>query len=339
MGAGFKKILLMCTACLWACCAVAQDVQYTQQYANRLYLNPAFAGLDHSWSVGLSHRKQWPALNGSFITNALAADLRIPDSKSAISLLLQQDRAGVGGLKKLQAGLGYAYHTNISDSWAMSAGLQASITRLNLDYDNLVFGDQLSDNGMVALTSAEVNEFEPNTYADFTVGGLVYSDQVWAGITAAHLNQPTYKLGQESELPIRFTAIAGYKFYARSYEEQGRLFELSFTPTATFIDQQSSKRLDIGLYTKYTPLTLGFIYKGVPVVGGTNQDQSLSVIAGLDLTHFRVGFSHEVGLKGLSREVGGTNEVTLVFERADINNLFRSRLKNKINRGIVCPAF
>ncbi|TPE45542.1 PorP/SprF family type IX secretion system membrane protein [Pontibacter mangrovi] len=339
MGAGFKKIFLVYTGLLWTSFALAQDVQYTQQFANRLYLNPAFAGLDHSWSVGLSHRKQWPALNGSFVTNALAADLRLLDSKSAISLLLQQDRAGVGGLKKLQASMGYAYHTNITDNWAISAGLQASMAYLNLDYDNLVFGDQLSDNGMVSVTSAEANQFSPNTYVDFTVGGLAYSKQFWAGLTVAHLNKPTYQLAEETELPMRFTAMAGYKFYARSYEEQGQLFELSFTPTATFIHQQSSKRLDLGLYTKYTPLTLGIIYKGVPVVGGTNQDQSLSVIAGLQLRQLQVGFSHDAGLKGLSREAGGTNEISVVFESAAINNIFNSRPKNKINRGIVCPAF
>ena len=339
MAAGLKKIWLVCMASLVAAFAVAQDVQHTQQYANRLFLNPAFAGLDHNWNVGVSHRRQWPTLNGAFITNSLGAAFRIPDSKSAISLQLQQDRAGVGGLKKLQAGLGYAYHTNVSDSWALSAGLQASLARLSLDYDNLVFGDQLSDNGQIAVRSAEVNEFIPNTYVDFTVGGLAYSSQAWLGLTVAHLNQPSYQLSQEEKLPLRFTAVAGYKFYARSYEEQGQLFELSFTPAVTFIHQQSSKRLDAGLYTKYTPVTFGIIYKGVPFVGGTNQDQSVSVMAGLQLQRFRVGFSHDVGLKGLSREMGGTNEVSLIFERSDFNNLFRSRLDNKINRSIVCPAF
>lgn len=339
MGRGLKKLFLLYIACLSACCAAAQDVQYTQQYANRLYLNPAFAGINSGWSVALSHRKQWPALNGSFITNSLAAYLRIPDSKSAISLLLQQDRAGIGGLQKLQGSLAYAYHTNISSSWSASAGLQASVASLRVNYGNLVFGDQLSDNGMVAVTSAEVNQFQPNTYVDFTVGGLVYSDQFWAGLTAAHLNKPSYGFGEQTELPLRFTAIAGYKFYARSYVEQGNLFELSFSPTATYIHQQSSKRLDLGLYTNYTPLTLGFIYKGVPVIGGTNQDQSLSVIAGLQLKQLKVGFSHDVGLKGLSREVGGTNEISLIFERRAINNLFRSRLSDKFNRNIVCPAF
>ncbi|WP_229802089.1 PorP/SprF family type IX secretion system membrane protein [Pontibacter akesuensis] len=333
------KIFLLYLFCLWAGLARAQDVPYTQQYANRLYLNPAFAGLGNSWSVALSHRRQWPTLNGSFITNSLSADFRLPNTKSAISFLAQQDRAGVGGLKKIQAGLGYAYHTNINENWALSAGLQASIASQRIDLDNLVFGDQLSDNGAVALTSAEANRFEPNTYIDFTVGGLFYGEQAWVGLTAAHLNKPAYGLGQQTELPLRFTAIAGYKFYARAYEEQGRLFELSFTPTASYTHQQNAKRLDVGLYTKYTPLTFALIYKGVPVTGGTNRDQSLSILAGLQLNQFKVGFSHDIGLKGISREAGGANEISLIFESDDIKNLFKSRLRHKLNRNIVCPAF
>lgn len=339
MAAQSKKFLLLGLLCLWAGVAAAQDIPFTQQYANRLYLNPAFAGLDDSWSVALSHRRQWPALNGSFITNSLSADYRLRNTKSAISLLLQQDRAGVGGLKKLQAGLGYAYHTDLNDTWTLSLGLQASMARLSIDFDNLVFGDQLSDNGLVALESAEANRFEPVTYLDFTVGGLFYSDQFWSGLTVTHLNKPAYGLGEEQTLPMRFTAFAGYKFYARAYEQQGNVYELSFSPAATYTQQQNTKRLDVALYTKYTPVTFGLIYKGVPVTGGTIQDQSLSILAGLQLKQLKVGFSHDIGLKGLSKEVGGANEITLIFESDNLSNLFKSRLRHKLNRNIVCPAF
>lgn len=319
--------------------ALAQDVQFTQQYANRLYLNPAFAGLDRDWSVAFSYRKQWPALNGSFITNSLAADYRLPNTKSAISLLLQQDRAGVGGLQKLQASLGYAYHTNLNETWALSAGLQAALVNQDVNFDNLVFGDQLTDNGQAALTSAEANNFAPNSYLDFSVGALAYTGQFWVGLTAAHLNKPDYGLGEATALPISYTAITGYKFYARAYQQQGEVYELSFSPTLTYLHQQNAKRIDLGMYTKYTPLTLGLIYKGVPVVGGTNRDQSLSVVAGLQLKQFALGISHDVGLKGLSREAGGTTEISLVLEGTGINNLFKSRLRHKFNRNIVCPAF
>ncbi|WP_162054167.1 PorP/SprF family type IX secretion system membrane protein [Pontibacter pamirensis] len=336
---GLKKIFLLCGCCLWAFIAGAQDVQFTQQYANRIYLNPAFAGINSDWSIALAHRNQWPALNGSFITNQLAADYRLPDTKSAVSLLVQQDRAGVGGLQKWQLSGGYAYHTNLTEKWAMSAGLQASVASLRVNFDNLVFGDQLSDNGQVAVTSAEANSFKPSYYMDFTVGGLVYSDQFWAGLTAAHLNRPGYGFNQETELPVQFTAIMGYKFYAKSYEERGQLFELSFSPTATFIHQQNLNRLDLGIYTNYTPLTLGFIYRGIPVTGGTNQDQTLSIIAGLQLKNLKIGYSHDVGIQGFSEEAGGANEISLVFEPADLNNLFKGNSRRKLNRNIVCPAF
>ena len=336
---GFKKIFLLIGGCLWAAIAGAQDVQFTQQYANRLYLNPAFAGINDNWSVRLAHRNQWPALNGSFIANQIAADYRISDTKSAVSLLVQQDRAGVGGLQKWQLTGGYAYHTNLTEKWAMSAGLQASVASLRVNFGNLVFGDQLSDNGQVAVTSAEANRYEPNYYVDFTVGGLVYTDQFWAGLTAAHLNRPGYGFEEELELPIRYIAIAGYKFYAKSYEERGQLFELSFSPTATLTHQKNLTRLDLGLYTNYTPLTLGLIYRGIPVAGGTNQDQTLSIIAGLQLKNVKVGYSHDVGIQGFSKEAGGANEISLIFEPADLNNLFKGHLRRKLNRSIVCPAF
>ncbi|WP_242926266.1 PorP/SprF family type IX secretion system membrane protein [Pontibacter vulgaris] len=334
-----KKAICACLAYIWVFTTQAQDVQLTQQYANRIYLNPAFTGLGRQWSVGLAHRNQWPALNGSFRTNQLTADYSFAGTKSAIGLLLQQDKAGIGGLQKLQAGAIYAYHTNLSSKWAFSAGLQVTVASLRLNYDNLVFGDQLSDNGKVAVSSAEANTFEPTNYASFTAGGLLYSDNLWFSFAAAHLNKPAYGFGETTRLPIRFTATTGYKFYARNYTDQGRLFELSFTPSVTYTKQDFFSKTDIGLHTIYTPFTLGLIYKGVPVTGDANQDQALSVIAGLQLEQFKIGFSHDVGLAGFGKQAGGANEISLVFERNDLNKLFRNRSANKFNTGIVCPSF
>ncbi|WP_242921678.1 PorP/SprF family type IX secretion system membrane protein [Pontibacter liquoris] len=334
-----KALVLCCICCLASLSGFAQEATFTQQYANRLYDNPAFAGLNHSWSITAAHRNQWPALNGAFITNQLAGDYRLPDQKSAFSALLQQDKAGIGGLQKLQAALAYAYHTRLTDNWDMAAGLQASITSLRVNYDNLVFGDQLADNGMVAVTSAEANNFSPAHYVSFALGGLAFTDQFWVGVTAANLNKPAYGFGQNTKLPVRLTANVGYKFYARSYETQGRQFELSFSPTVSYLKQQNFSRAAIGLYTIFTPLSLGLVYKGVPLAGKANQDQVLGVIAGLQLEQFKIGFSHDVGLQGFSKQAGGANEISLTFERLNLNNLFRSRLGSKYNRNIVCPAF
>ncbi|TXK51346.1 type IX secretion system membrane protein PorP/SprF [Pontibacter qinzhouensis] len=334
-----KKVFLCCLVLWWSLTAAAQEVIFSQPYASRQYLNPAFTGLGHAWSASVVHRRQWPALNGSFITNQASADYRLPGTKSAFGMFVQQDRAGVGGLQKLQASAAYGYHTPLTGKWAFSAGLQASIASLRLNYDNLVFGDQLSDNGMVAVTSAEVSNFEPASYLSFATGGMLYTDQFWFGFTAANLNRPAYGFGQKTTLPLRFAATAGYKFYARSYQEQGRLFELSFIPTAAFIRDQNFSRANLGIYTIYTPLTLGLIYQGVPVITTTAQDQTLAMLVGLQLEQCNIGFSHAVGLKGFSTQAGGATEVTLRFTQVDFSKLLKNNNKNKLNRNNPWPAF
>ncbi|MBC5774590.1 PorP/SprF family type IX secretion system membrane protein [Pontibacter sp. KCTC 32443] len=332
-----KKWILYVIAFLWCFVATAQDVHYSQQYANRLYLNPAFAGLNHDWSVSISHRTQWPALNGAFLTNQVAADLLLPNTKSAISLLLLQDKAGIGGLQKLAASAGYAYHTPLTDRIALSAGLQATVASLSINFDNLVFGDQLSDNGQVAVTTAEANTFEPTQYISFATGALLYTNQLWLGLTAAHLNKPAYGFGEKTSLPMRFTVNTGYKFYVSSYQTNGGEAEFSITPTATFTHQKNFNWLSAGLYTNYTPVSLGLLYKGVPVTGDQNQEQALAVIAGLQLNQVKVGFSHDVGISDFSRQSGGATEISIVFERLGTDKVFRSRSRSKISRRIICP--
>lgn len=334
-----RKWYLFLICSFYCAGATAQDIHFTQQYANRLWLNPAFAGLNHNWSITAAHRNQWPTLNGSFITNQLAADYSFPDRKSAIAITLQQDRAGIGGLQKLLASAGYAYHTGITDKISFSAGLQASVASLRVNYENLVFGDQLSDNGMIALNSAEANNFEPTTYGSVTAGGLIFTNQLWLSLTAAHLNKPSYGFEETTRLPIRYTANAGYKFYIASYETNNRIMEFSISPTITFVQQKDFSRVDAGIYTKYTPLTFGLVYKGVPVTGDANNDRALAVLAGLQLNQVEVGFSHDVGLAGLSKYNGGANEISLTFKDLSFNRPSKGNNRAKFNRSIFCPAF
>ena len=56
-------ICLLGTLSAWA-----QDPQFTQFYANPLYLNPAFAGTVRCPRAVLNYRNQWPALTGTFVT-------------------------------------------------------------------------------------------------------------------------------------------------------------------------------------------------------------------------------------------------------------------------------
>ncbi|MBK6904987.1 MAG: type IX secretion system membrane protein PorP/SprF [Saprospirales bacterium] len=64
----------------------AQDPHFSQFFANRVYLNPAYAGLDPGWTVTMNYRNQWfgipdgdiSTFNQSFRTYQVTADLQAP---------------------------------------------------------------------------------------------------------------------------------------------------------------------------------------------------------------------------------------------------------------------
>ena len=61
-----RKLLLLlttlCTTSIWHDLK-AQDPQFTQFYANPLYLNPAFAGTARCPRICMNYRNQWPNLS------------------------------------------------------------------------------------------------------------------------------------------------------------------------------------------------------------------------------------------------------------------------------------
>ena len=68
-----KRILILGLSFIGTYC-LAQDPQFTQFYANPLYLNPAFAGSTRCPRVGLNYRNQWPSLNKAYITESASYD-------------------------------------------------------------------------------------------------------------------------------------------------------------------------------------------------------------------------------------------------------------------------
>ena len=50
------------TALMISSLAFAQDAHFSQYYANPIYLNPAFAGLDRCPTVHTNYRNQYPEL-------------------------------------------------------------------------------------------------------------------------------------------------------------------------------------------------------------------------------------------------------------------------------------
>ncbi|MBC8085404.1 MAG: PorP/SprF family type IX secretion system membrane protein [Hymenobacter sp.] len=332
---------LLAGAMVWALPlpAAAQDLYFAQPYATRLHQNPAYAGLLDDASLTLSYRNQFPTLAGTFQTSQLAADYRLPDQRNAVGLLVNHDRTGGLGYTRFEVGGIYAYHTRLTKALAFSGGLRASYGNQRISYANLIFGDQLSEDGSTSLPTGEVVDFEPVSYVSVGTGLLLYTEQFWVAVAGQHLNQPDLGFRTQASLPLRLELSSGYKHYFVRSTSMQQEREISLTPTVHYVRQGGSERAEAGLYGTITPLTLGLVYRGVPLPGAPNPQQILTALAGLSFGSFRVGYAYDIGLSTLSADLGGAHEISLALRAFDSLDAAWRRLKRRNYPVAPCPAF
>ncbi len=175
----------------------AQDAQFTQFYANPLYLNPAFAGSERCPRICLNFRDEWPAIPGNFVTYSASFDRYVDALAGGIGLLVEQDRAGSGVVTTNNISAIYAYQLNISRKFAINAGFQATYHEKSIDQSKLNFGDMIDPIRGFVYTTGEQLTRRSVSVPDFSAGLLGYGQNVFFGASFDHLTQPDESFVQE----------------------------------------------------------------------------------------------------------------------------------------------
>ena len=139
-----RKCLLVLVLGLWGGLAKAQDPQFTQFYANSLYLSPSFAGAVKDSRLTASYRNQWTGLSNSFNTFNVAVDHYFYNLKSGFGLIAFRDVAGSLNLSNTLVGVLYSYNIPLNFEWYVRPGVGFYYDQRSIDYSNIVLGDQLS---------------------------------------------------------------------------------------------------------------------------------------------------------------------------------------------------
>lgn len=318
--------------------ALAQDPQFSQFYSAPIYLNPAFAGNTTQGRVVLNYRNQWPALPAKFVSYAASFDYNFADLNSGVALALQQDRAGSAGLRYTNAAIHYAYDLRITRSLAFKPGLYLSYTFRDINYNELVFGDQIIYDNNTSLSASQFTA-EPVRYPDVGTGFLFYTRNFWGGMAFHHVNRPNQSLiSQEARLPMRFSMHAGYNLALKKNVKNKEIS--SFTFVANFKSQGKWDQLDLGTYFRYKIVTSGLFYRGVPLFkrngfGYPNHD-ALVALLGVEYKDFSFGYTYDLTISRLVTDSGGAHEISLIYEFAS------DRAKRKSRRSrfkIPCAKF
>ena len=256
--------------------------------------------------------------------------------KSGFAIMGSRDQAGSGALSDNQLSLLYAYEIRLDRDLYLRPGVQFGQVFRNVNYNRLVFGDQLITSNNSSL---ETFPDRNTSYMDVSVGTVLYGKYFWAGIAAHHINRPDESLlgMDESLLPIRYSAQGGYRMPMNrrvgSRTASAVVYAFNYRMQANF-DQ-----LDIGFYYEFNPMIFGVWYRGLPLIKKNeyeviNQD-AIAIMLGYEYNDVKFGYSYDLTISPLLANTGGAHEVSLVYEFANPRN----KKYAKRRRVIPCAKF
>ncbi|MCX6181733.1 MAG: type IX secretion system membrane protein PorP/SprF [Bacteroidetes bacterium] len=321
-----KKTLLIWLGIAMLCSDVeAQDPQFSQFYANPLYLNPAFSGTKGCGRLNLNFRDQWPQLSGQFVTYSASYDQYSSAVNGGLGLLITSDNAGRGVLVTNRVGAIYSYIKNFHKDLTFSFALQADLEQKNLNSQTLILGDRYNPNDPNNLLPP--NEIIPTTsllYPDFSTGAMVYGKYFQAGMAVHHLLEPQQKYivsSTSSFLPRKYTAHIGVNIPLDKDGPKARRMNSYISPQVIFQQQKDFQELNLGLLVKKGPISGGVWYR---------TRDALIVSMAIQNNNFRVGYSYDVTLSNLSAASVGSHEIAIGYA-------FSCKPKKKIPRAMTCP--
>ena len=315
---------------------MAQDPQFSQFYANPLYLNPAFAGSVRCPRISMNYRNQWPGLNRTFITYSASYDQHVEAISGGLGLILMNDKAGNGTLSKTDIGAIYSYALNLSRNFTIRTALQANYVQERVDWDKLTFGDEIDPRFGYIYDTQEIRPNEKHSFVDFSGGVLAYSSKIYGGFAVHHFTEPdqAFIVEGSSPLPMKYTAHVGALIPTRgSSTYKGRLEGTFLSPNILYQQQQAFNQLNIGMYVIKTPLVGGLWYRGYFNGPKFISGDSFIALIGIQKELFKFGYSYDVTVSKLSNNVSaGSHEISFGMQ-------FECRPKKKRFKAISCPTF
>lgn len=309
-----------------------QRPQYTQYIFNNYLLNPAISGIENYTDIKVGYRKQWTGIENAPQTSFISAQWKFGDDylwRNALSLpekgddpmsrnYMQNYTASpshhgmgvtavfddVGPISRLDANVTYAYHLQVGGQMNLSVGVAAGLSRINLDINQLDFGDIKYD---PSVQNTIISQVKP----DLGLGVWLYGGRFFAGASVQQLlpqklrftSEPS-KYNTGKEVP-HFFVTAGYRIFVDD--------EISATPSVMF-KQVSPAPLSVDLNMKVA-------FKDRFWIGGSyRKNDSFSGMAGVNINKmFNLTYSYDFVTSELNNVSNGSHEIVLGIQ---LNNVY-----------------
>lgn len=338
-----KKIIIASILVMYTLVSWSQDHIYSQFYNSPNYLNPALNGqFEGDLRMSMVHRSQWTNLPGPLTYTTLSVDYNVPKFNGGIGLLATKSSEGTAYLNKINIAGIYSYSVQF-DNGILSFGLQAGMTTRQIDYDKLLFADQIDEStGIIpgGSTGASIPIYHNKYFFDMGAGTNLVFGNFMAGFAMQHLNKPNESFtGSNSTLPVRSNAYVSYKFPLGFNPDED---SPAIIPSVVFYKQGQSQSVSAGFQYKLRNINAGLWYRG-----DNHHGDAFVVSVILDVfvrrdyyDKIRVGASHDATTSQLSYgKTAGTTELALNYETTFEGRGSRNRGYDRGNYGNRCYDF
>lgn len=310
-------------------------MHFTQFYSSPLYLNPAFTGAGVCSRLSATYRNQWPGISKTYKSYLFSADHYIQKYNVGVGLLFGNDEAGTGELKTTIINPSFAYEAKLGRKLAMRVGFQPGVGIRSINFNNLLFGDQIARGGNVSTLETPT---QSKAYFDVGTGVLLYTSKYWGGASFFHLNKPNESLmeNEDALLPIKYTVHGGIK-HSLNKEEKEAFKQKSVSGAFHYRGQREFDQFDIGMYYTQYVFNLGIWYRGIPGLKaykpGYSNNDALAILIGVTTERMNFGYSYDATISRLANFSRGAHEVCISYQ------LCKLKKKKKARLFIPCPKF
>lgn len=318
----------------------AQDPLFSQFYNNPIYYNPGYIGLNAGIRTRFNYRDQWTGLPVDFKTYNFSVDMAeraIPGS-GGLGLLVSSDKAGTGMIKSNTVGIGTAARIPLYENMVAQLGFMVSYAQKSVNWDELVFTDQLNARyGNIYESAFQAPAANRVSYPDFSVGGVYrfaetgssYSNiQGTLGVAVHHVFQPNESfLGLDSPLPRKLVLNGdlvleieqGRSSSYRSYKNSGNF---KFNPAFQYEKQAEFSTYSVGLNILKSSIYFGVWFRNQTFDLFKAKDAIFTVGVNAPWSknsRMKIMYSYDYIITDLRTAARASHEISLVFEFDDFS--------------------